>query len=380
MAVGSEIKVGVTEWHGAIHEAAQCPPRGVTYVDASELEKGKLWPIRSPIKKFLRKIDSTGVDVVEAIISPVLTKGVWVYSLGHYAEALAFSIYGVPIPRKVRAQFVRNILAKENCKKILFWSNAGLRTLSDYGREVDGVLINKSAVVYPAVREPETLRYILEKRKRGDKQGISLLFQGDFFRKGGAHVIDAFERIQSIVPRIKLRLCCDEKIDFNTADAELRAKYLNRIKNNSGVKFGRVSRQEMIQEVLPNADIYLLPTYVEVFGFGILEAMAHAIPVVSTNYFAIPEMVTEGANGLLIDTSAWNCDALFRGYFVKRIPQEFHEFMSESVFQKIMNLVESYRLRLEMGEAGIEVCRSKFSIERRNMLMSEIYDHAVAKA
>lgn len=371
------IQVGVTEWHGAIHEAARSPPPGIVYADAREVSKSGLRLIRSPIKGYLRKIDPTGVDIIEAVISPVLTDGAWIYSLAHYAEALAFNLLGMSIPRGLRAAFIRSLLSKDNCKQLIFWSEAGLRTLSDYGRETDGRLGKKSLVIYPAVREPSNLSEIIEVKRRGRRAPISLLFNGDFFRKGGAHVVDAFERIQVLTPDVRLRLCCDEQKDFNTSDPMLRSEYLRRIRENPAITLGRVSREEMLKVEFQNADIYVLPTYAEAFGFAILEAMAHGIPVISTNYFAIPEMVVDGVSGMLIDTSKYNCDKMFPGYCVKKIPLEFHEFMSESVFHNIMRLIDSPVRRVEMGVSGADICRSKFSVSRRGKVMREVYDLAV---
>src|SRR5579884_830160 len=93
------IRIGITEWHGAIDEAARFPPDGVTYSTAIAQERSRCWPIRSPIKGFLRKIESNTHDLVEAIISPINTNTRWIYSLAHYAEALAFSLWGLPTPR-----------------------------------------------------------------------------------------------------------------------------------------------------------------------------------------------------------------------------------------------------------------------------------------
>lgn len=375
----NSILVGVTEWHGVMHEATLRPPDGISFTNAREIKKSQLWPIRSPIKGYLRKIDSNGVDVIEALISPILTTGSWIYSLAHYAEALAFNVYGMSIPRQLRAVYIRQILARDNCKRIIFWSNAAFDTLANYGRETNGLLKKKSTVIYPGVRRPSNLSNIMQARFSGQSRETSLLFGGDFFRKGGAHVVDAFERAQRIVPNIRLRLCCDERLDFNTSDIALRSNYLRRIKENPGITLGRVARQEMIDSVLPTSDIYVLPTYAEAFGFALLEAMAYGIPVISTNHFAIPEIVSDNINGLLINVSQYDCNKMFPGYFVRKIPHDFHEFMSESVFNKIMELLDSGRRRSDMGLAGIEISQSKFSLEHRNELMREVYEDSVLR-
>jgi glycosyltransferase involved in cell wall biosynthesis len=67
---------------------------------------------------------------------------------------------------------------------------------------------------------------------------------------------------------------------------------------------GEVSHDEVIRG-LQEADLFLFPTvHPEGFPYGVLEAMALGLPVVSTHVGAIPEMVEEGCGGLLTDPTA----------------------------------------------------------------------------
>jgi glycosyltransferase involved in cell wall biosynthesis len=238
----------------------------------------------------------------------------------------------------------------------------------------DPQLLRKVEVVYPAIRkvEDEFIRF------HDGSQGVSLLFSGDFFRKGGVNVIDAFERAQKLYPNLKLRLCCGESMDFNTPNLALREEYLRKIKANPGVMFGRATREELVRQILPHTDVYLLPTYTETFGFAILEAMAFGIPTISTNFFAIPEMLEHNVSGLLIDTSRYDCERLFRGYTVKEIPPDFREHVTEQLFRFMCSLIESVELRKRIGLAALETARTKFSFEVRNRIMLKIYREALA--
>ncbi len=366
------IRVGITEWHGMAHELAHCPPPQVRYslVEASPT-KGWRW-IGSPIKGYLRTFQSTEHDLIEAVLSPIITSNRWIYSLANLQEATAFNLLGLPLPRAARVGWLTRLLLRPNLKKILFWSEAGKATLESYGRVRDERLLEKVTVVYPAIRSvpDESIRF-------GGEQA-HILFSGDFFRKGGAHVVDAFERAQQRHPHITLQLCCDEKIDFNTPNEALRSSYLARIRRNPAITFGRVRREEMIEQILPRTDIYALPTYVEAFGYAILEAMAFGIPVISTNHFAIPEIVADGASGFLIDTRAFDCERLFRGYLVKTIPKAFHEYMTEKVYEHLCALIESPQLRERLGRHGLSLARSRFSVTARNERMLAIYREALA--
>lgn len=366
------IHVGFTESHGMASEAGKFPPAGVRYSFPEVIPATRRW-IRSPIKGYMRNYAFTDEDVIEAIISPVRTDRRWILSIANFQEAVAFNFMGLPTPRPLRVAYIKHLLLKDNCKKVVFWSHAGKKTLTTYGKVTDPRLHAKADVVYPAIRKAQDQLITYSDRV----QDVNLLFSGYFFRKGGVNVIDAFERAQKIYPNIKLRLCCGENIDFTTDNHAMRDEYLQKIRSNPGIIMARADREELINVILPNTDIFLVPTYVETFGFAILEAMAYGLPIISTTYFAIPEMIEHGVSGLLIDTDRFDCDQLFRGYIVNHLPPDFREHMTETLFEHMCKLIESPALRRQLGTAAMHTARTRFSFETRNEKMLAIYKEAV---
>ena len=62
--------------------------------------------------------------------------------------------------------------------------------------------------------------------------------------------------------------------------------------------------EENILKQLYNAcDVFVLPSHMEGFGLTLLEAMAAAKPVVASNVGGIPELVKDGVNGILVNSS-----------------------------------------------------------------------------
>jgi len=65
---------------------------------------------------------------------------------------------------------------------------------------------------------------------------------------------------------------------------------------------GRVhflGKQDRVNELLPLADLMILPSSMESFGLAALEAMACKVPAIATRVGGVPELVEDGVNGLL---------------------------------------------------------------------------------
>jgi len=68
-----------------------------------------------------------------------------------------------------------------------------------------------------------------------------------------------------------------------------------------------LGKQDNVNELLPLADLMLMPSEMESFGLAALEAMACGVPTIATNVGGVPELIDDGVNGLLFplgDTAA----------------------------------------------------------------------------
>ncbi len=65
------------------------------------------------------------------------------------------------------------------------------------------------------------------------------------------------------------------------------------------IKF--LGKQEQMEDLLPIADLFLLPSEYESFGLAALEAMAAEVPVISTNAGGLPEININGFCGYMSD-------------------------------------------------------------------------------
>ena len=60
-----------------------------------------------------------------------------------------------------------------------------------------------------------------------------------------------------------------------------------------------LGKQERVNELLPLADLMLMPSELESFGLAALEAMACKVPAIATRVGGVPELIDDGVTGLL---------------------------------------------------------------------------------
>ncbi len=113
----------------------------------------------------------------------------------------------------------------------------------------------------------------------------NILFVGiDWERKGGPDVIRAFERVLEKHP--------DASLTIAGANPKVTLKNVEVI--------GKVP-VEKLPEYYSKASLFCMPTKLEPFGIVFVEAMLYKLPIVSSRIGALPDFVTEGENGYLIE-------------------------------------------------------------------------------
>lgn len=103
-------------------------------------------------------------------------------------------------------------------------------------------------------------------------------------------VIFIFNKIRAHIPA-KLLMIGD-------GPERQRAQHLAKeLKNNKDIIF--LGKQEDIPELLPLADLFLLPSAEESFGLSALEAMSCGVPTIATLTGGLPEVIDSGLTGFL---------------------------------------------------------------------------------
>ena len=166
-------------------------------------------------------------------------------------------------------------------------------TLNEQWKDLIKKIVNSARVekLYNPITSPEF--YF----KNKNHCGINVLFLGRLSKRKGTYDLLYSIKIQKnffIDKNVKFFICGDGDVDNVQS-------YVRKYKLNDVVSVpGWVSGKEKLS-YLSKADIYVLPSYNEQMPMSILEAMGFGLPVISTFVGGIPEMVTPGENGILIE-------------------------------------------------------------------------------
>ncbi len=136
-----------------------------------------------------------------------------------------------------------------------------------------------------------------EARRRFAPHGEAILIHLSNFRpvKRVVDVVKTFARVAEQVPA-QLILVGDGP---DRSAAEWLAHDL---KIHGRIHF--LGKQERVNELLPLADLMLMPSELESFGLAALEAMACKVPSIATRVGGVPELIDDGVTGLLYPVAA----------------------------------------------------------------------------
>jgi len=380
-----EIKVGlnvkfpasVQKAHSIVMEQKEHPPECIKYGWATPKNLNNEGVYFHPKRQ--------DFDLLEASDNPFLTSNRWIYSLATVEFALNLKFNQVYYQRQKRIEIIRKIFSKDSLKKIIFFSKTGLESLSAYAGITDKKIIEKSVYLYNAV--PDIRQDLINKKKK-DKDKFRILFIGTaFYLKGGASLVDAFEILQKKYPFIELELH-SSLMKEGYLDNELyqplhHEKTIQQIKNNPSIfnyNSFDVSRQKILQEVYPRADLFILPSLQEGMPYVIQEAMSYGLPIISTNCTpSIPEIVEEGKNGLIINIQGRLFEKLKDMKDNKgkmQISKEFQAYLTKEIVENISTLISDNKLADKIRINNLKKSKDLFSFKNRNKQLRNIYEEA----
>jgi starch synthase len=164
--------------------------------------------------------------------------------------------------------------------KIVVASSFTKRTLVENGVAENKIILNPYGV--------DLKRFSIQHQKRGDRP-FRFLFAGLVCaRKGIPLLLQAWQRLDPKNAELWI-------VGPLTPTAAAKCRSAGNVKI-----IGKVSNAQMAS-IMSQSDVFIFPSYFEGFGLVLLEAMAAGLPVLSTTATAAPDLVTEGADGFIIE-------------------------------------------------------------------------------
>lgn len=109
-----------------------------------------------------------------------------------------------------------------------------------------------------------------------------------------------------------------------------------------------------IPDLLAISDIFVLPTLTEALPTVLIEAMAAKKAIVASKVGGIPEMISDGVNGLLIAPAA-----------------------PKILAEACLNLLKNNKTKDAMAAAGIKIAKERFDIHTQVKMLSNLYEELI---
>ena len=117
-----------------------------------------------------------------------------------------------------------------------------------------------------------------------------------------------------------------------------------------------LGKQDNVNELLPLADLMLMPSEMESFGLAALEAMACGVPAIATRVGGVPELIDDGINGRLFEVGD-----------------------VEAMSRAAIALLTDEPARQRMADAARKTAQDRFCASRIIPLYEEYYDRVIRR-
>jgi glycosyltransferase involved in cell wall biosynthesis len=268
-----------------------------------------------------------------------------------------------------RRRLVKAILA-DRCRHLMPWSQTAREALLRVvGPDDRDAVAARTTAVLPAIRP------VVEHPRRRDGGPLRVMFVGTkFYEKGAVEAVRAVSR---------LRESHDVHLELVSYVPD---EWRERLESEPGVTVHVPARRDLVERLYARSHVLLFPSHMDTFGYVVLEAMAHGLPVLAPGHLALEELVEDGESGLLFETEnpIYGDDGLARFPHMLPPPRHFLEALkqpSEPYVDRIAGtlarLAEDRELYDQLAAGALERVRTGvLSVERRRAALGRIYGDA----
>jgi glycosyltransferase involved in cell wall biosynthesis len=252
---------------------------------------------------------------------------------------------------------LRRAILDPRCAHLLPWSDAARDGLLNVvGDSVAHKVTTLRPAIRPAVTTPKT---------RGEGP-LRVLFVGTwFYEKGGVEAIRAATRAENV----KLDVISYVPDDFDVPAA---------------VTVHVPARRDLVERLYAQCDVLLFPSHMDTYGWVVMEAMAHGLPVIAPGHLALNELVGNDC-GLRFppEHMLYGDDGLANHPFTMPMPDELLTALRHPSERHVDGIAEALT-RLAADPALYDrlaagaLARVTGSMEHRRAELARIYSGAIS--
>ena len=240
----------------------------------------------------------------------------------------------------------RNILFSFIFKKCFFYPDVAIRLSESCPNEGLAIHAKKTVIVPNGLPDDAHHPNFFQQ-----KESLNILFIGLLEEsKGELDLCRAVKILKEKGIRCKVRIAGEFK-SKNYKDYFF--KYLKENELENCIDYLGIIRGELKEKAFRNSDVFCFPSYFhsESFPLVLIEAMSYGLPIVSTRWRGIVDMIEDGINGYLVEIKSPNEIAL-----------------------KLQLLWEDLNLRKAISKNSRKIFENKYSMKQHLKLIENIFN------
>jgi len=276
----------------------------------------------------------------------------------------------IALARPWTRALLMDALVDRRLRFLLPWSEAARESVyRALGPAARTRLDPRMRVVYPAIRPS------VERPRARESDTMRVLFVGtSFYEKGAVEAICAVQRLAA-THRVHLDLL-----------SYVPDEWQRRLSDNASITTHAPGGTDVVQRLYRQADALLFPSHMDTFGYVVLEAMAHGLPVIAPAHLALNELVQDDISGLHFpcENPLYGVDTAGRFAHTLPPPRRFLEALRspsdgyvDRIAATLASLAEDRTLHERLAAGALaEVQSGRFSIQRRREQLHQVYREA----
>jgi glycosyltransferase involved in cell wall biosynthesis len=275
------------------------------------------------------------------------------------------------------------LLASSRCRRILALSKAAAAGLVLRLQERGlGALAEKITIFRGAVSPADASADAI--RDPSWRRPLKVLFVGrDAFGKGLLPTLDALDDCSRCGADIEATIVCNfENRPYISKHCEVqKASLINRMSGMPGVTWRAQVPNHEVHRLMRSHDVLLFPTLDESLGWVAVEAAMAGMPVVTTDVFALPEIVVDNQTGFTISLNKnkhgrWVGLSLSGCRFDSEAQAAFSALRA-GLTRALLRFAEDPSLTTAMGDRARTHIQALYDPASTRLTLADVYAQAV---